>query len=210
LVLCLNSITVCDNKGNNKASRNNSLSGIYILLYTFLKSVTDIHSYSSIQLKSAFWFKKIPSILCRKVKANGVIGKLSCVVHLSPESQSYPRPHQKKHGQQVNGGDSAPLLRSGETPPGVLHPALETSAQERHGPIGVGPEEATQMIRGLQHLSCEERLRELGVCSLEKRRLRGDLTAAFEYPKWACKKDRGRLFSRVCCDKTRCNGFKLK
>ena len=53
----------------------------------------------------------------------------------------YPGLHQKKHGQQVNRGDSAPLLYSGETPPEVLHPALRPLELERHGPVRAGPEE---------------------------------------------------------------------
>jgi len=43
--------------------------------------------------------------------------------------------------KQVEGGDSAPLLCSGEAPSGVLRPALEPPAKEGHGAVGAGPEE---------------------------------------------------------------------
>ena len=65
------------------------------------------------------------------------------------------------------------------------------------------------MVRGLGQLCYGERLRELGVLSLEKRRSRGDLPAAFQYLKGTYKKDGERLFARACRDRTRGNGFKL-
>jgi len=64
---------------------------------------------------------------------------------------------------------------------------------------------ATKLIRGMEHLSYEKRLRQLGLFNLEKRRLRGDLIAAVQHLKGAYTKSGEGLFT-----KARRNGFTLK
>ncbi|KAK4826196.1 hypothetical protein QYF61_006140 [Mycteria americana] len=81
-------------------------------------------------------------------------------------------------------------------PPGVPRPALGSPAQER----------PMNLLERVQRRT----MKMLGLFSLEKRRLRGDLIVAFQYVKGAYKKDGDRLFTKACSDRTRGKGFKLK
>ena len=68
----------------------------------------------------------------------------------------------------------------------------------------------TKMFQGIEHLPCKDRLRELGLFSLDERSLQGDQRVAFQCLKGGCKKEGDRPRSRVCGDRTRGNGCKLK
>ena len=67
----------------------------------------------------------------------------------------------------------------------------------------------TKVIKGLGSLPCEERLRELGLFSLEKRRLRGDLITMFQYLKGGYREDVDSFFTGSHTEKMRGNGYKL-
>jgi len=62
----------------------------------------------------------------------------------------------------------------------------------------------------VEHLSYEERLRELGLFSLQKTRFLSHLVAAFQHLNGACKKAGEGLFTRAWSARTRGNGFKMK
>ncbi|KAF4803507.1 hypothetical protein TURU_015585 [Turdus rufiventris] len=69
----------------------------------------------------------------------------------------------------------------------------------------VSPKVTTKVIRGMEHLSYEKRVREFWIV-----RLGEEKALAFQYLRRAYKKDGEGIFMRTWSDRTRGNGFKLK
>ena len=67
-----------------------------------------------------------------------------------------------------------------------------------------------KVLGGLEHFSYGDRMRELGVVSMEKRRPWGDLTVTLQYLRGAYKQKGEWHFMQSDIKRTRGNGFKLQ
>ena len=100
----------------------------------------------------------------------------------SPESQLHHGLHQEKCGQQVEGIDS------------LLQYCVQISALQGSNGMNLSEQVqrmASKIIKILEHLSCEDRLKEIVLLSLGKRKLWGDIIVAFQYLRRAYRKDVG-------------------
>jgi len=76
--------------------------------------------------------------------------------------------------------------------------------------LGTVQSRATKMIKGMEYLSCRERLRELGQFSLERGRCRENLIHVYKYPNGGSEEDRVKVCSVVLSDRARGDGCELK
>ena len=127
----------------------------------------------------------------------------------SPEGQPYPGLHQEKCDQQVEGGDSAPLLHSRETPPEVLHPVLGPLTQG-HRAVGAGPEMVHKDGQRAGAPPLQGQAERAGALKPGEEKALGDPIAAFQYLEGASgqgvKAGEG-LFIRKCSNRMKGKWF---
>jgi len=120
-----------------------------------------------------------------------------------PESQPYPGLHQKMCGQQGQGGDPAPLRCAGESSSEVLHPRVESSVPERHGPVGGGHKNDTRDGTPL----LQEQDERAGAVQPGEEKALGRSESGLSVSKGGYKNEGNMLFRTVCCERKRGNGF---
>lgn len=84
------------------------------------------------------------------------------------------------------------ILSNSEALAGIICSVWDLIFQKRCETAGNSPEENNQVIRGLEKMTYEERLREAGLSPLEKRRAREDITTAFQ--RWDSLEKSSKLF----------------
>jgi len=137
-------------------------------------------------------------------------GKLDMSQQHALTAQKAKRILQNKHSHQDEGSDSAPLLCTFETLCGIMRPNVKSLPKERHELVEAHPEDYKNDPRDGTPPPMRTGCEELRVFSLKKKRLWGDLSVAFHYIKGDYRKEGSRLLSKVRCDRTTENGFKLK